>query len=134
MEGSNPAENGQQGKIFNLWSRCIAKPSSLLGSSIARMWSQVDVKNRLASMTLRKMDFMSKCLKRFPEVSLNCHVSASFSLNSAKNTEESAPKPLLSEADEDETYDRLERCRKIARIEYEIRALERYLERKNPSK
>ncbi|CAL2031234.1 unnamed protein product [Caenorhabditis brenneri] len=129
MEGSNPAENGQQGKIFNLWSRCIAKPSSLLGSSIAQMCSQVDVKNRLASMTLRKMDFMSKCLKRFPEVSLNCHVSASFSLNSAKISEELAPPA----SNDDETFDRLERCRKIARIEYEIRALERYLER-NPSK
>ncbi|PIC43918.1 hypothetical protein B9Z55_004474 [Caenorhabditis nigoni] len=64
-----------------------------------------------------KIDLASKCLKRLPDVSLSCHVSASFSLNSAKNPEEG--------------FEKRERCRKIARIEYEIRSLERRLEKRS---
>ncbi|KAF1764548.1 hypothetical protein GCK72_004497 [Caenorhabditis remanei] len=104
-----------KGKILNLWSRCIAKPTSLLGSSIFRFLSQIDVKNRIASLTVKRVDLVSKCVKRLPDVSLSCHVSASFSLNSAKNKEEDLEKQ--------------ERCRKIAKIEHEIRNLERHLAR-----
>ncbi|PIC43916.1 hypothetical protein B9Z55_004474 [Caenorhabditis nigoni] len=107
----------EQGKLLNLWSRCIAKPGIFLGSSIVRMWSHVDFKQRLACATVRKIDLASKCLKRLPDVSLSCHVSASFSLNSAKNPEEG--------------FEKRERCRKIARIEYEIRSLERRLEKRS---
>ncbi|PIC43917.1 hypothetical protein B9Z55_004474 [Caenorhabditis nigoni] len=80
-------------------------------------------KNRLGIEVNRKFrkiwpkisDF--RCLKRLPDVSLSCHVSASFSLNSAKNPEEG--------------FEKRERCRKIARIEYEIRSLERRLEKRS---
>ncbi|PIC43924.1 hypothetical protein B9Z55_004478 [Caenorhabditis nigoni] len=130
MEGSNPSDIlpektvEPKGKLLNLWSRCIAKPGIFIGSSIVRMWSHVDFKQRLACATVRKIDLASKCLKRLPDVSLSCHVSASFSLNSAKNPEKNM-------GGSEEEFEKRERCRKIARIEYEIRSLERRLEKRS---
>ncbi|CAI2336550.1 unnamed protein product [Caenorhabditis sp. 36 PRJEB53466] len=122
-----PAENGaqlmadgQKGKLRNLWSRCIVGPSALLGSSIVRSWAQMDFKDRLASVAAKRMNLVAKCMKRFPEVSLNCQISASFSLNSPKTNETTA-----------QDLEKQERCRKIARIEHEIRTLERHLESRN---
>lgn len=77
----------------------------------------MDLKQRIACATVRKIDLAAKALKRLPDVSLSCHVSASFSVNSAKT-------PV-----EIDDFEKRERCRKIARIEYEIRNLERECKR-----
>ncbi|CCD61736.1 uncharacterized protein CELE_B0304.4 [Caenorhabditis elegans] len=126
MDSSNPSSlplekssgNVQKGKLLNIWSRCIAQPSSFLGSSISRFWANADIKNRVCSAAIGRVNFVSKCLKKFPEVSLSCNISASLSLNTGK------------EKVKNEDLEKQERCHKVAMIEYEIQNLERQLKKR----
>uniref|UniRef100_A0A8R1EK74 Uncharacterized protein n=1 Tax=Caenorhabditis japonica TaxID=281687 RepID=A0A8R1EK74_CAEJA len=73
----------------------------------------------MASLAVKRVNLVSRCLKRFPELSLSCQINASFSLNTPKSVETAGTEQHL---------EKQERCRKIVSIEHEIEILKRHLE------